>query len=294
VDPKSLFSLSDHLDALSQDGDPLEVLRQTVGFEYSRSWLVEGLAYGDGAKGGRPPFDPVMMFKTLILQAQHNLSDARMEFVIRDRLSWQRFLGLSLGDRTPDENTIRRFRNRLAEPLKRYRFLRVSGFSSWLQCRRRSTRTTAPPSRRALIPDSFDCSTSTRKASMCPAKFPPVPIRARRGSVGAYRSLRHKKTSADHHPPKAASYVMISRTALPTASIAPVAQRQRIISRPVWRGKWRCPPSCKAIAMGHVSVPMRTDNATSTPDRHGAPAQPRRRLYRCFFYHCSHNSIIVE
>ncbi|SEK06292.1 Transposase domain, partial [Sphingobium sp. AP50] len=31
------------------------------------------------------------------LQAQHNLSDARMDFMIRDRLSWLRFLGLSLG-----------------------------------------------------------------------------------------------------------------------------------------------------------------------------------------------------
>ncbi len=38
-----------------------------------------------------PPFDPVSMFKALILQAQHNLSDAKMEFMIRDRLSWMRF-----------------------------------------------------------------------------------------------------------------------------------------------------------------------------------------------------------
>lgn len=115
MDPKSLFSLSDHLEALSKEGDPLEVLQDTVDFEYFRAWLVEGLGYGDGSKGGRPPFDPVMMFKALILQAQHNLSDARMEFMIRDRLSWLRFLGLSLGDRTPDENTIRHFRNRLTE-----------------------------------------------------------------------------------------------------------------------------------------------------------------------------------
>ena len=54
---------------------PLQV---QVDFEFFRGWLVEGLAYGDGSKGGRPPFDPVMMSKALILQAQHNLSDARM------------------------------------------------------------------------------------------------------------------------------------------------------------------------------------------------------------------------
>ena len=68
-----------------------------------------------GRKGGRPPFDPVSMFKALILQAQHNLSDARMEFMIRDRLSWMRFLGFDLGGPTPDENTIRLFRDKLTE-----------------------------------------------------------------------------------------------------------------------------------------------------------------------------------
>ncbi len=73
-------------------------------FEYFRGWLVEGLGYGDGARGGRPPFDPVSMFKALILQAQHNLSDAKMEFMIRDRLSWMRFLKFDLGGPTPDEN----------------------------------------------------------------------------------------------------------------------------------------------------------------------------------------------
>ena len=115
MNPSSLFSLTDHLERLSKDGDPLEVLGATVDFEYFRGWLIEGLGYGDGSKGGRPPFDPVSMFKALILQAQHNLSDARMEFMIRDRLSWMRFLGFDLGGPTPDENTIRHFRNRLTE-----------------------------------------------------------------------------------------------------------------------------------------------------------------------------------
>src|SRR3546814_4587187 len=64
---------------LSRYGDPLEVLERTVDFEYFRVWLVEGLGYADGSKGGRPPFDPVMMFKILILQAQHNLSDRSEE-----------------------------------------------------------------------------------------------------------------------------------------------------------------------------------------------------------------------
>jgi IS5 family transposase len=123
MEQRSFFGLLEQLEKLSKHGDPLEVLEATVDFEYFRGWLVEGLGYGDGGKGGRPPFDPVAMFKALILQTQHNLSDARMEFMIRDRLSWMRFLGFDLGGPTPDENTIRHFRNRLTETgtLKRVR-----------------------------------------------------------------------------------------------------------------------------------------------------------------------------
>ncbi|WP_217653225.1 transposase [Sphingobium sp. YR657] len=73
------------------------------------------MGYGDGAKSGYSPFVSVMMFKAMILQAQHNLSDARMSFMIRDRLSWMRFPGPPLGDQTPDENTIRHFRECLTE-----------------------------------------------------------------------------------------------------------------------------------------------------------------------------------
>jgi hypothetical protein len=54
MNPESLFSLSDHLERLGKDGDPLEILDATVDFEYFRGWLVEGLGYGDGSKGGRP------------------------------------------------------------------------------------------------------------------------------------------------------------------------------------------------------------------------------------------------
>lgn len=108
-----LFGLSDQLKRLSDCGDPLEMMGRVVNFEVFRPALDKALAYGDGAKGGRPPYDPVAMFKVLILAAQNTVSDARMEFLIRDRLSWLRFLGFDLGAPTPDENTIRLFREKL-------------------------------------------------------------------------------------------------------------------------------------------------------------------------------------
>src|SRR5271166_4513527 len=53
------------------------------------------------------------MFKTLVLQASYNLSDERTEYLIRDRLSFMRFLGLGLADTVPDANTIWTFREAL-------------------------------------------------------------------------------------------------------------------------------------------------------------------------------------
>ena len=53
------------------------------------------------------------MFKVLILQASHSLSDERTEFLIKDRLSFMRFLGLGLADPVPDANTIWAFREAL-------------------------------------------------------------------------------------------------------------------------------------------------------------------------------------
>jgi len=44
----------------------------------------------------------VLMFKILVLQALHSLSDEATEFQIKDRLSLQRFLGLGLGGTVAD------------------------------------------------------------------------------------------------------------------------------------------------------------------------------------------------
>ena len=90
------MALPDHLRKLSSTGDPLEVLAQIVDFEVFRAPLEEALNYSDGAKGGRPAYDAVAMFKIVILAARHTVSDERMEFLIRDRLSWLRFLGFDL------------------------------------------------------------------------------------------------------------------------------------------------------------------------------------------------------
>lgn len=100
---------------LSEAGDPLERLNSVVPWEIFRKPLAKALKRSDGSKGGRPPYDLVLMFKVLVLQALYNLSDDQAEFMIQDRLSFMRFLGLGLSDRVPDAKTIWLFREHLAE-----------------------------------------------------------------------------------------------------------------------------------------------------------------------------------
>jgi IS5 family transposase len=129
------FDVDDRLKRLSGLGDHLESFAAAVDFEMFRADLVAALDYSNGAQGGRPPFDAVMMFKILVIAAMDNLSDERTEFLINDRMSFMRFLELSLADRVPDARTIWLFREKLTkagaiEPLFA-RFdaaLRASGF----------------------------------------------------------------------------------------------------------------------------------------------------------------------
>jgi len=86
-----------------------------VDFEVFRGPLVAALRRCSRGKGGRPPFDPVLMFKILVLQALYSLGDEATEFQIKDRLSFQRFLGLGLDGTVPDATTVWLFRERLVK-----------------------------------------------------------------------------------------------------------------------------------------------------------------------------------
>jgi IS5 family transposase len=105
-DAPGFFDVDERLMELSAKGDDLERLNALVDFELFRPALEAAVPRGERSKGGRPPFDHVLMFKVLILQAMHSLSDERCEYLIKDRLSFMRFLGLGLADTVPDANTI--------------------------------------------------------------------------------------------------------------------------------------------------------------------------------------------
>ena len=64
---------------------------------------------------GRPGYAVLVLFRALLLQSLYGLSDRELEDALNDRLSFKRFIGLSLEDAAPDHTVLNRFRNRLIE-----------------------------------------------------------------------------------------------------------------------------------------------------------------------------------
>ncbi len=73
--------------------------------------------YGSGT--GRPSYPLLLLFKMLLLQQWHRLSDPEVEEALADRISFRRFVGLSLSDSVPDHSTVSRFRAQLGDRYER-------------------------------------------------------------------------------------------------------------------------------------------------------------------------------
>jgi IS5 family transposase len=110
-----LFDIENRYESLSKFGDPLEKLKEVVDFEVFRTELEEGLELSERSKGGRPPYDCILIFKILVLQTLYSLSDEQIEYQIKDRLSFMRFLDLHISEKIPDAKTIWLYRERLSQ-----------------------------------------------------------------------------------------------------------------------------------------------------------------------------------
>jgi transposase, IS5 family len=117
------FDLSRRYESLDAKPDPLVALNRLIPWEEFRPQLVAALekaglratAETRKSAAGRKPVDAIVMFKVLILQSLYNLSDDNAEYMIRDRLSFMRFLGLGLEGTVPDAKTIWLYREALAK-----------------------------------------------------------------------------------------------------------------------------------------------------------------------------------
>jgi hypothetical protein len=109
----SLFDLENRYVSLSEAGDPLERLDAVIDWEIFRNILERIDDKERKSAAGRKPTCRILMFKMLILQRLHNLSDERLQYQVTDRLSFMRFLNFDLATDVPDARTVWAFREAL-------------------------------------------------------------------------------------------------------------------------------------------------------------------------------------
>ena len=110
----SFFELDEHFKKLDEI-NPLIGLNKLIDWEVFRGTLNKIRKKERKSNTGRKPFDVAVMFKALVLQHLYNVSDDQIEYQIRDRYSFCRFLGLTPSDRIPDAKTIWLFREQLVK-----------------------------------------------------------------------------------------------------------------------------------------------------------------------------------
>src|SRR5712675_1776247 len=109
---KGFFDVERRLEAISGKGDPLETIKKMVRWEDFRADIeavTETKPEERKSNAGRKPYDTILKFKIVVLQSLHNLSDEQSEYLIRDRLSFMRFLDLELAEAVLIDQLFERF-----------------------------------------------------------------------------------------------------------------------------------------------------------------------------------------
>ena len=126
---RGFFDYEFRKDEIKNQQTSLEKLNTLINWEKFRSTIEGVFDKQSKGPGGAPAFDRLFMFKILVLQRYFNLSDAQTEFQIKDRISFQSFLGLDICDDVPDEKTIWYFREQLIHSgALKYLFEMFTGF----------------------------------------------------------------------------------------------------------------------------------------------------------------------
>jgi len=110
-----MYGADVQLERLTKLGDPLERINASVNWEIFRAPIRKRVRKEDYSKGGRKPIDEITMFKITLLEDWNNIADDNAEYLINDRLSFQRFLGMELGEKSPDAKTIWLFKEKLGK-----------------------------------------------------------------------------------------------------------------------------------------------------------------------------------
>jgi IS5 family transposase len=110
------FTEENRLARLAELGDKLIPLDKTIDWKIFLPIIEKVFSKPDRrSNAGNKPFDRIQMWKTSILRRYYGLSFDQIEYQISDRLSFQRFLGITMADKVPDSRTVWYFENKLAE-----------------------------------------------------------------------------------------------------------------------------------------------------------------------------------
>jgi IS5 family transposase len=109
----TMFGTEINLEILRKKNDTLLKMKNSIDWEMFRPIIK--VIRKDRKLGGRPPYDDILMFKIIVLQEMYNLSDDAIETQILDRLSFNDFLDLCVGEKIPDANTIWEFKEALKD-----------------------------------------------------------------------------------------------------------------------------------------------------------------------------------
>jgi IS5 family transposase len=106
------FALNEKYKRLQSVGDKLAEIESLIDWKPFRP-ILESMYHNRTASGGRPEADVIVMFKMLVLQQWHGLSDAELERQCIDRISFQKFM--EFPDYIPDSTTVWSFRKRIVD-----------------------------------------------------------------------------------------------------------------------------------------------------------------------------------
>lgn len=106
------FALNEEYKRLQSVGDKLAEIDSLIDWSPFRP-ILESMYINRTASGGRPEADVIVMFKMLVLQQWHGLSDAELEKQCIDRISFRKFLGFP--EYIPDSTTVWSFRKRIID-----------------------------------------------------------------------------------------------------------------------------------------------------------------------------------
>lgn len=110
-----LFGIADYVVVNRQRGSFLDGVASMIDWRRVDNLLRRGLGRTDDITVGAKAYPALQMLKILLLQQWYGLSDQEAEWAMLDRISFIRFVGLSLEESVPDHTTICRFRNALIE-----------------------------------------------------------------------------------------------------------------------------------------------------------------------------------